>query len=190
MNQAKYGVILYGGASNETGSAHLVHHAILALVRDLNDVTRFVCLPMGGGGNLTGAENAITSQTGYPPPVNLARAYPRYGPGEYSASISLERGEPDAALIVAGDPTAGLSPAARHHLARIPSIVLDPNDTPHSPGHDRGVPHRDLRNQHSRYGLSHGRGADSAQASNRVAVAERCGDPARDRGPLASHHSN
>jgi formylmethanofuran dehydrogenase subunit B len=125
MKQAKYGVILYGGGSNETPAGHLEHHALLALVRDLNDVTRFVCLAMRGGGNPTGAENVIASQTGYPSPVNLARGYPRYGPGEYNASISLERGEPDAVMIVAGAPVAGLSPKARDHLARIPSIVLD-----------------------------------------------------------------
>jgi formylmethanofuran dehydrogenase subunit B len=130
MKQARYGVLFYGGGSSDTRLGHLDHHALLALVRDLNDVTRFVCLSIRGGGNLTGAENVIAAQTGYPPPVNLARGYPRYGPGESDASLSLERGEPDAALIVAGDPTAGLNPAALEHLARIPSIVIDPNDTP------------------------------------------------------------
>ena len=129
MKQATYGVILYGGSSNDPRAGHLEHHALLALVRDLNDVTRFVCLPMRGRGNLTGAENIITSQTGYPPPVNLARRYPRYGPGESSASLCLERGEPDAALIVSGDPTSGLSPTARDHLARLPCVVLDSSNT-------------------------------------------------------------
>jgi formylmethanofuran dehydrogenase subunit B len=129
MKQAKYGVIFHGGESNETRSAHLDYHALLAFVRDLNDVTRFVCLPMRGRGNLTGAENVITSQTGYPSPVNLARGHPRYGPGEFNASISLERHESDAALIVAGSPTASLSPAARDHLARIPCIVIGPSNT-------------------------------------------------------------
>ena len=130
MKQAKYGVILYGGGSNERCAGHLEHHALLALVRDLNDVTRLLCLPIRRRGNPTGAENVVASQTGYPPPVNLARGYPRYGPGEYNASTSLERGEPDAAFIVSGDPVAGLSPAARDHLARIPTVVIDFKDSP------------------------------------------------------------
>jgi formylmethanofuran dehydrogenase subunit B len=130
MIQAKYGVIFHGGRSGDRRLGHLDHHALFALVRKLNDRTRFVTLHLQAGGNPTGAETVITSQTGYPSPVNLARGYPRYGPGEFDACTTLERGEPDAALIVAGDSIAGLSPAAREHLARIPTIVLEPLDTP------------------------------------------------------------
>jgi formylmethanofuran dehydrogenase subunit B len=107
---------------------------LLALVRDLNDTTRFVCMRMIGGGNPTGADNVLTWLTGYPLAVNLARGYPRYGPGEYTTSAILERSECDAALIVADDSTTRLSPAARNHLARVPSIALVSNDAPMPPG--------------------------------------------------------
>jgi formylmethanofuran dehydrogenase subunit B len=130
MRQAKYGAILHGTGTTSSRGNHLDSHALLALVRDLNDTTRFVCMRMIGGGNPTGADNVLTWLTGYPFAVNLARGYPRYGPGEYTKSAILERSECDAALIVADDSTTRLSPAARNHLARIPSIALVPNDAP------------------------------------------------------------
>ncbi len=130
MKRAKYGVIFYGSRLSSPQTAHLDRHAMLALVRDLNDHTRFVCLGLRGGGNPMGAENVLTWGTGYPGSVNLARGYPRHGPGEFDASLCLERGEPDAALILAGDSAEHLSPSARDHLSRIPSVLIDSNDTP------------------------------------------------------------
>ena len=59
----------------------------------MNAHARFVCVPLGGPGNATGADNVLTWQTGYPFAVNLARGYPRFGPGEYTAMDVLGRGE-------------------------------------------------------------------------------------------------
>ena len=49
---------------------------------------------------MTGADNVLAWQTGYPFSVNLSRGYPRYNPGEFSANDLLERGEPDVCLFV------------------------------------------------------------------------------------------
>jgi formylmethanofuran dehydrogenase subunit B len=62
--------------------------------------------------------------------VNLARGYPRFNPGEYTAADVLARGEADAALILASDPMANFSQPAREHLKRIPYVALDPKETP------------------------------------------------------------
>jgi formylmethanofuran dehydrogenase subunit B len=62
--------------------------------------------------------------------VNLGRGYPRFNPGEYTASDVLARGEADAAMIIASDPMANFSQPAREHLASIPYIALDPKETP------------------------------------------------------------
>ena len=70
----------------------------------MNAHARFVCMSMGGPGNAAGAENVLTWQTGYPFAVSLGRGYPRFGPRDYTAADVLERGECDAALIVADDP--------------------------------------------------------------------------------------
>ena len=111
---------------------HLNCHAVLSFARDMNAYTRFVCKLMCGAGNVAGADNVVTWRTGYPFAVNMARGYPRFNPGEYSAADVLSRGEADAAFIIGSDSMSHLSEAARVHLARIPSIVMDPMDTPAS----------------------------------------------------------
>jgi formylmethanofuran dehydrogenase subunit B len=85
---------------------------------------------MRGHGNVTGADNVVTWQTGYPFGVNLSRGYPRFNPGEYTTSDTLARGEADAALLIACDPMGNFSQPARERLQAIPYIALDPKDTP------------------------------------------------------------
>jgi formylmethanofuran dehydrogenase subunit B len=60
----------------------------------------------------------------------MSRGYPRFNPGEYTTSDTLARGEADAAMIIASDPMANFSQAARERLAAIPYIALDPKETP------------------------------------------------------------
>ena len=68
-------------------------------------------------------------QTGYPAAVSFARGHPRARPGEFSAAGLLERGEPDAALIVGFDALRRLPPRAADNLRRIPMVVVDPRAT-------------------------------------------------------------
>src|SRR5205085_3736636 len=104
--------------------------AALSLARDLNAYTRFVAKPMRGHGNVTGADNVVSWRTGYPFGVNLSRGYPRFNPGEYTTADTLARGEADAAMIIASDPMANFSQAARERLKAIPFISFDPKETP------------------------------------------------------------
>jgi len=71
----------------------------------------------------------VTWSTGYPFGVHLGSGFPRFNPGEFTASDVLARGEADAALIIASDPMSNFSQPARDHLASIPSVVLDPKLT-------------------------------------------------------------
>ncbi|MDH3717204.1 MAG: formylmethanofuran dehydrogenase subunit B [Planctomycetota bacterium] len=130
MKAAKFGVIFFGMGVTMTRGKHANSEALLALTRDMNAHTRFVAKPNRGHGNVTGADNVVSWRTGYPFGVNLSRGYPRFNPGEYTTADTLARGEADAALIVASDPMANFSQAAREHLARIPFVALDPKDTP------------------------------------------------------------
>ena len=130
MKAAKFGVILFGMGLTMTRGKHLNSEALLCLVRDMNAFTRFVAKPMRGHGNVTGADNVVTWQTGYPFGVNMSRGYPRFNPGEYTTSDTLARGEADAALLIACDPMANFSQPARERLKAIPYIALDPKDTP------------------------------------------------------------
>jgi formylmethanofuran dehydrogenase subunit B len=134
MKRARFGVIFFGMGLTMTRGKHVNSEAILALTRDMNDHTRFVCKPNRGHGNVTGADNVVSWRTGFPFGVNLSRGYPRFNPGEYTTADTLARGEADAALIVASDPLSNFSQAAREHLASIPYIALDPKETPTTRG--------------------------------------------------------
>ena len=61
----------------------------IALIRDMNKHTRFVCKPNRGAGNVTGADNVLTWRTGFPFGVNQSRGFPRFNPGEYTAADVL-----------------------------------------------------------------------------------------------------
>ena len=129
MKRAHFGVIFFGLGLAMTRGRYLNGEAVLALTRDMNAFTRFVCLPMRGKGNVAGADNVLLWTTGYPFGVNFARGYPRYNPGEYTAAAMLARGETDAALIVAGDPFSDFDVLARERLAAVPMICLDTQET-------------------------------------------------------------
>jgi hypothetical protein len=124
-------VIFFGMGVTMTRGKHANSEALLALTRDMNRYTRFTCKPNRGHGNVTGADNVVTWRTGYPFGVNLGRGYPRFNPGEYTASDVLARGEADAALIIASDPMANFSQPAREHL----------KDPLHRPGPQRDADH-------------------------------------------------
>jgi len=132
MKAARFGVIFFGMGVTMTRGKHANSEAILLLTRDLNKFTRFTCKPNRGHGNVTGADNVVAWRTGFPFGVNLARGYPRFNPGEYTAADVLARGEADAAMIIASDPMSNFSEPARQHLKTIPYISFDPKETPTS----------------------------------------------------------
>lgn len=132
MKSARYGVIFFGMGLTMTRGKHANSEGILLLTRDMNRHTRFACKPNRGHGNVTGADSVVAWRTGYPFGVNLGRGYPRFNPGEYTASDVLARGEADAAMIIASDPMGNFSQPARDHLASIPFVALDPKETPTS----------------------------------------------------------
>jgi formylmethanofuran dehydrogenase subunit B len=107
------------GALDELGAL-----ALFALVRDLSRERHTVTLGLRGEGNARGAEDVLTWQTGFPAAVSFARGYPRANPGELSAAALLERGEVDAALVIASDALARLP-----GLRELPTVVIDARDT-------------------------------------------------------------
>jgi formylmethanofuran dehydrogenase subunit B len=123
LRACSYGVVLHGAA----GYANTL--ALLALVRDLASSAHVVALPLRREGNARGAEDVLAWQTGYPAAVSFARGHPRAQPGEFSAAGLLERGEPDAALIVGFDALRELPPRAADKLRGIPMVVVDSRAT-------------------------------------------------------------
>ncbi len=64
MKKASYGAILFGMGVTMTRGKHFNAGAVLALARDMNKHTRWVAKPMRGHGNVTGADNVVTWNTG------------------------------------------------------------------------------------------------------------------------------
>lgn len=125
MKSCRFGIVFFGLGLSMTGLGHRSVEALLLLVRDLNDHTRFYARRMRVQGDVTGADTVLAWQTGYPFSVNLARGYPRYNPGEFSAQELLARGEVDACLLLGSEGVTRFSAAAVDHLQRIPTIALD-----------------------------------------------------------------
>jgi formylmethanofuran dehydrogenase subunit B len=120
--------------SRSACSAHgavdeLVALALYSLVRDLSRDRHAVTLGLRRDGNARGAEDVLAWQTGFPAAVSFARGYPRANPGELSAAALLERGDVDAAFVVASDPLEHLPAAAADRLRELPTVVVDARAT-------------------------------------------------------------
>ena len=129
MKSARFGVIFFGMGLSMTRGKHMNSAGIMTLAAELNAFTKFVCMPMRGHGNVAGSDMVLRWTTGYPFGINLCRGFPRFNPGEFSTVDLLVRGDVDAALVLGADPGATMPQPAIEHLARIPTIVLDPKVT-------------------------------------------------------------
>jgi formylmethanofuran dehydrogenase subunit B len=127
MKAARYGAVFFGVSIAQGRCGHATVEALLRLVTDLNQWTRFVVRRMRVPGDVTGADSVLCWQTGFPFSVSLTRGFPRYGPGEYSAENLLAAGEPDCVVLVGGERVPRFSAAARRHLDEVPVILLDPS---------------------------------------------------------------
>ena len=129
MKRAKFGVIFFGMGLSMTRGKHMNSAGILNIAAEMNAFTKFVCMPMRGHGNVTGADVVLRWTTGYPFGINLSRGYPRFNPGEFSTVDVLVRGDNDATFVLGADPGATMPQPAIEHLKRTPTIVCDPKVT-------------------------------------------------------------
>ena len=131
--KAKFGAIFFGlGLTMSTGKYKNVRNAI-ELTDELNRHTKFIISPLRGHANVYGSNEVFTWITGYPYAVDFSRGIAFYNPGETTAVDILRRRECDAALIVASDPGAHFPHEAAAHLAKIPTILIDPHLTATTP---------------------------------------------------------
>jgi formylmethanofuran dehydrogenase subunit B len=131
MASCRYGAVFFGLGLAQRSVGHKNVEALLKLVEDLNDHTRFTARRLRIPGDVTGADAVLCWLTGFPFAVSLSRGFPRYNPGEYSANEMLERGEADACLLLGSEPVRDLSPRAQDALKNLPTTVLDyPNVRP------------------------------------------------------------
>lgn len=127
MRAAQYGVIFFGEELTSVSHGPLVVEALLRLVADLNDYTRFVCHPLALGANSAGLEEVLAWTTGFAAEVDFSRGYPRFYPGEHSrpslaTDVVLQVGpddeaEPSGARRIVLDWTPRLARAGEIHIA-------------------------------------------------------------------------
>ena len=124
---ARFGAIFFGvGLTMAPGKNKNIRNAI-ELTEELNRHTKFTISPMRGHWNVYGSNEVFTWITGYPYAVDFARGIAFYNPGETTSVDILRRGECDACLVVASDPGAHFPRACAEHLARIPTVQIDPH---------------------------------------------------------------
>jgi formylmethanofuran dehydrogenase subunit B len=129
MMRCKFGVLFVGQGLTQTRGKHFNTSAAFLLVRALHRHTKFALIPMRGHGNVTGIDNVMAWQTGYPFGVNFSLGYPRFNPGEFTVVDVLVREETDAALVIAADPVSSLPGKAAAWLGKIPTIALDTHES-------------------------------------------------------------
>lgn len=115
VKAARYGLVVWSAADMDIAQGDLQVEAICDFVTDVNENTRFACLPLGGNENGLGAAQVCTWQEGFPLRTSFASGRPEYDPHLYSWRRVVEAGEADAVLWVSSFrameiPAAGESP--------------------------------------------------------------------------------
>lgn len=100
LTAARYAVVTWMTATFEPSGGELLAHALVDLVRDVNQATRCAGLPLTGTDNLVGANQVCGWQTGSPLRVNFATGSPDHDPLFNAASRVLHDGEADALVWI------------------------------------------------------------------------------------------
>ncbi len=126
MKSCRFGIVFFGvGLTMSRGKHRNIAEAI-KLVRDLNRFTKFSIMAMRGHYNVTGFNEVLSWESGFPFAVDFTRGYPWYNPGETDANSLLQNRDVDAALVIASDPAAHFPRDSVRYLAKIPLVVIDP----------------------------------------------------------------
>src|SRR6185295_5368109 len=99
--------------------------ALIALVQAMNGPTRAALSLLRAGGNRSGIDAVLTSQTGFPAAVDFSRGAPRYRPFDGRASRLGARGEIDAVIVVGY--LDHVPPAVSAFMAAVPAVVIGPD---------------------------------------------------------------
>lgn len=118
--QGRYVAIVYDAEPGQNPRDDQRADSLIALAQMLNGPTRAMLAGLRAGGNRSGAEAALTWQTGYPMRVSLREGHPRYRPGR-SAMELLRDGGADAVLVAGAASSLGPLP-----LASVPSVLIGP----------------------------------------------------------------
>jgi formylmethanofuran dehydrogenase subunit B len=120
MTQARYVAIVHDAEPAEAADPQR-GEGLNGLAQALNIPTRCALSSLRGGGNRSGADSAMTWQTGYPFAVDYSLGVPRFRPDEPASEIVDEV----HAVLIAGEAGA-LPPAFGSRLAGRAVAVIGP----------------------------------------------------------------
>ena len=118
MARARYAVIVHD-AEPDGASDPQRGEGLIGLAQALNTPTRCALSSLRGGGNRSGADSAMTWQTGYPFAIDFSAGAPRYRPELPAAALLADA----AVVLLAGDATA-LPPDLTRGLEHRSTIVV------------------------------------------------------------------
>lgn len=121
LKDAKYAVIVHEAEPGAAQSDPFRAEGLTALAQALNGPTRAALSTLRAGGNRSGAEAALTWQTGYPVAVDFSEGFPRYTPERRA----LDRAAEGAAVLVIGS-SRDLSSEAVAALGLLPVVAVGP----------------------------------------------------------------
>lgn len=119
MKKARYGVLLWSAGDLKLPHGELTVQTFCELVKDLNRLTRFSGLPLGGEDGATTFSQVCTWQTGFPLRVSFGSGHPVFDPWRFSTTHLLESGSADALMWISTFAAEPEPPAAG-----VPVIVL------------------------------------------------------------------
>ena len=122
--QARYATFVVDAESYEPDDGRA--EALIRMTQTFNGPTRCALVTLRAGGNRTGADAVLTSQTGYPMAIDFAHGYPRYLPHE-DAQARLACGGVDA--VIASGSAAHLGSDLLSQMSSISHAVIGPRAT-------------------------------------------------------------
>jgi formylmethanofuran dehydrogenase subunit B len=130
LSAARYAVLIHDAEPTAEPRNPLRAEGLIALSQALNGPTRAALLSLRAGGNQSGAESALTWQTGFPIGVDYSRGYPRYEP-EYGRSD--QRYKSFSAALIVGRPM--LEEPIVSALEKVVTVAIGPkaSQSPLSP---------------------------------------------------------
>jgi formylmethanofuran dehydrogenase subunit B len=124
LTTAAYAVLVHDGEpGEEPGRDTYRAEGLTALTQALNGRTRAALSTLRAGGNRSGAEAALTWQTGYPMAVSYRGGYPRYTPASRGLA---ELGAGGAGAVLVAGSAAALADALAGAGSRSPVIAIGP----------------------------------------------------------------
>jgi formylmethanofuran dehydrogenase subunit B len=124
LTTAAYAVLVHDGEpGEESGRDAYRAEGLIALTQALNGRTRAALSTLRAGGNRSGAEAALTWQTGYPMAVSYRGGYPRYTPASRGLA---ELGAGGAGAVLVAGSAAALADALAGAGSRSPVIAIGP----------------------------------------------------------------